>query len=137
MRVKDYELIRCNDGGEVRVWYDGQIDILKESHMTVCFREAKRRQTTPPEALRREPDPLTLELADELFGCFLHRAAPDADHSWECAVCEEPVTMPHWVTSKHTEGCAVAKARDYLAEHAPHRTPGYTPSPLARSQEKT
>lgn len=51
MRVKDYELIRCNDGGEVRVWYDGQIDILKESHMTVCFREAKRRQTTPPEAL--------------------------------------------------------------------------------------
>ena len=71
------------------------------------------------------PDPLTLELADELFGCFMHRAAPDADHTYECAVCEEPVSMPGWSATKHAEGCAVAKARDYLAQHAPHRTPGY------------
>lgn len=83
------------------------------------------RSELSPRTEGNAPDPLTLELADALFGCFLHRAAPDADHTYECAECEEPVSMPNWITSKHAEGCSVAKARDYLARHAPHRTPGY------------
>lgn len=118
------------------------IDLYREhcgSEPTLNNQEAEviNRLTEWARSETAKPDPLTLELADELFGCFLSRAAPDADHSWECAVCEEPVTMPNWITSKHAEGCAVAKARDYLAKHAPHRTPGYeVPTGVERHPEE-
>jgi hypothetical protein len=114
--------------------FDEQMHFLEADAYRAIVATIEQLRSARPEALRKEPDPLTLELADELFGCFLHRAAPDADHSWECAVCELPVTMPNWITSKHAEDCAVAKARDYLAQHAPQRTPGYTPSPLAEKR---
>jgi hypothetical protein len=92
---------------------------LEDARKLIGELSARSETATP------SPDPLTLELADALFGCFLDRAPSEADHTYDCAVCEEPVSMPGWVVSKHAEGCAVAKARDYLAQHAPHRTPGY------------
>lgn len=66
-------------------------------------------------------EPLTLELAEELFGCFLGRRRDRDDLDWEnyCKVCEKGVDILKWVHAPHEPGCAVSKARDYLAKRKP------------------
>lgn len=68
------------------------------------------------------PDALTLEIAEALFGSFLHDAG---EGEYECGVCEKRVPVDSWVTAPHADDCAVAKARDYLAKHKPECTPRY------------
>ena len=45
--VRDFERIRMNDGGEVKIWADGLIEILTRSRMTVGFENAKRAAPSP------------------------------------------------------------------------------------------
>lgn len=66
-------------------------------------------------------DPLTLELAEELFGCFLRDFG---EGEYECGACEQRIPIKSWVTAPHRDGCAVAKARDYIALHKPECVPG-------------
>lgn len=48
--VRDYEMLQMNDGGTVRIWYDGKIDVLNRSHMTVGFENVHKYYAQPSRA---------------------------------------------------------------------------------------
>ena len=53
MRGRDYDDIRAMDGGEARVWMDGQIEILKDSPRMEGFKAARDRLAAADEDATR------------------------------------------------------------------------------------
>lgn len=67
------------------------------------------------------PGKFTLDVCEELFGCFLEHAG---DGEYRCSVCETTIPIGSWVTAPHSDDCMVAKVREFLARHRPYLTPG-------------
>jgi hypothetical protein len=77
-----------------------------------------------PSASGTVPDKFTLDVCEELFGCFCESAGM-VDNEWEyrCTICEHPLQIKGWVNAPHHEDCIINRVRDVLREHRPHLVP--------------